>query len=268
MNKIRMFLIVMTVCAIATPLVAQEEEKPPPMVAKNHFVTVNSGQALEFEAAYKGHLEWHANKNDTWYWHTWQITNGQNLGQYIIRTGNHTWADFDEHAEFSKEDSAHYLENVSGYVKKLSSNMVVAVPDISKWPDDYGIPTMVDCQRLPDRYSQYSQAFYHTIEKIHKAIVEKEIALHLLLVASSPVAVKDLARPGSWYSHSRAGPSTVRAGATGILEDGRGGLRRLRNRPDPQNDGVQGHTSTRRTSWPPIGWTSATTHQNNRIPND
>lgn len=174
MNKIRMFLIVMTVCAIAIPLVAQEEEKPAPMVAKNHYVTVNSGQALEFEAAYKGHLEWHANKNDTWYWHTWQIANGQNLGQYIIRTGNHTWADFDEHAEFSKEDSAHYLENVSGYVKKLSSTMVVAVPDISKWPDDYGIPTMVDVNVFQVS-SQYSQAFYNAMEKIHKAIVEKEM---------------------------------------------------------------------------------------------
>jgi len=174
MNKIRMFLIVMTVCSIAIPLVAQEEEKPASMVAKNHYVTVNSGQALAFEAAYKGHLEWHANKNDTWYWHTWQIANGQNIGQYIIRTGNHTWADFDEHAEFSKEDSAHYLENVSGYVKKLSSTMVVAVPDISKWPDDYGIPTMVDVNVFQIN-NQYSQAFYHTMEKIHKAIVEKEM---------------------------------------------------------------------------------------------
>lgn len=174
MKPLRMILVMMTVCAIALPLMAEEEEKAPPMVAKNHFVTVNPGQALEFEAAYKGHLEWHADKNDTWYWHTWQVVNGKNLGQYIIRTGHHTWADFDEHAEFSKEDSAHYYENVSKYVKKLSSNMVVASPDISKWPDDYGVPAMVDVNVFQVN-NEYSNAFYHTMKKIHKAIVEKEI---------------------------------------------------------------------------------------------
>jgi hypothetical protein len=97
MSKFRMFLIVMTVFAVAAPLMAQDEEMPPPMVAKNHFVTANPGQALEFEAAYKGHLEFHANNNDSWYWHTWQIANGQDFGQYIIRTGNHSWSDFEQH---------------------------------------------------------------------------------------------------------------------------------------------------------------------------
>jgi len=174
MSKIRMLLIVMTVCAIVAPLMAEEEEAPEMVVAKNHFVTVNSGQALEFEAAYKGHLEWHANKNDTWSWHTWQIVNGQDFGQYIIRTGSHTWADWDEHADFSKEDSAHYLENVSGYVKKISSTMVVADPEISRWPEDYGMPTLVDVTVFQVN-NEYNRAFYHTMEKIHKAIVEKEI---------------------------------------------------------------------------------------------
>jgi len=169
-----MFLIVMTVFAIAAPLMAQDEEMPPPMVAKNHFVTVNSGQTLAFEAAYKGHLEWHANKNDTWYWHTWQVSNGQNLGQYIIRTGDHPWSDFDEHAKFSVEDSAHYVQNVSQYVKKIDSNLVVSVPSLSNWPEDYGIPTMVEVSVFQVN-REYGRAFYGAIKKLHEAIVEKEI---------------------------------------------------------------------------------------------
>jgi hypothetical protein len=176
MKTFRMFLIVTIVCACAAPLVAQEEEKPPPMVAKNYFLTVNPGQGLGFEAAYKGHLEWHASKNDTWYWHTWQIANGKNLGQYIVRTGGHTWADFDEHAAFSAEDSAHFVENVSGYVTKISSNMVVVDPEISRWPEDYGTPTIVSVNVYQfDR--EYSRAAYHTIKKIHTAIVEEELPI-------------------------------------------------------------------------------------------
>ena len=174
MSKFRMFLIVMTVFAIAAPLMAQDEEMPPPMVAKNHFVTANPGQALEFEAAYKGHLEFHENNNDSWYWHTWQIANGQDFGQYIIRTGNHSWSDFDERGDFAMKDVTHYLENVSGYVKKISSNMVVAVPSISNWPEDYGIPTMVEVSVFQVN-REYGRAFYSAIKKLHEAIVEKEI---------------------------------------------------------------------------------------------
>ena len=174
MSKFRMFLIAMTVFAIAAPLMAQDEEKPPSSVAKNHFVNANPGQALEFEAAYKGHLEFHANNNDSWYWHTWQVTSGQNFGQYIIRTGDHSWSDFDGRGDFGQQDYMHYLKNVSAYVKKVTSNMVVGVPSLSNWTNDYGLPKMVDVTVF-QVHSEYDQAFSHTIQKIHKAIVEKEI---------------------------------------------------------------------------------------------
>lgn len=174
MSRFRMILIAVAVFAVAAPLMAQEEEEPPMSVAKNYLITVNPGQGLEFEAAYRGHMEWHATKNDTWYWGTWQIVNGAKLGQYIVHTGNHTWADFDEHGEFSMEDSAHFVENVSGYVKKISSSMDVDDPSISKWPDDYGIPVMVDVTVFQVS-NEYSDAFYHTMKKIHEAIIDKEI---------------------------------------------------------------------------------------------
>jgi hypothetical protein len=174
MNRFRMFLIAIIVVAIAAPLTAQEAESPPPMVFQNFFVTVDIGQALAFEAAAKDHFEWHAIHNDTWYWHTWQIINGKHFGQYIIRTGNHTWADFDEHAAFDQQDAADFLENVAGYVTEVSSNIVVAAPDITRWPDDYGMPAMVDVTVFQVN-DEYGRAFYDTMEKIHKAIVEKDV---------------------------------------------------------------------------------------------
>ena len=103
-----------------------------------------------------------------------QVVNGPNFGQYIIRTGNHTWADWDERPEIQKADGVHYLENVSQYVKKVSSAMVVSSSEITNWPADYGMPTMVDVTVFRIN-NEYGQAWYHTIEKIHQAIVEKEI---------------------------------------------------------------------------------------------
>jgi hypothetical protein len=173
MNTYGKFLIMLTIVAIAAPLMAQEEGSPP-MVAENFFVTTDPGLALEFESAYRDHMEWHAQENDTWYWHTWQIVSGNNVGQYIVRSGNHAWADFDEHAEFASDDWAHFQSNVAKYVKEMSSTMVVSDPDISNWPDDYGIPTMVDVTVFQVN-NEYDRAFYHTIKKLHAAIIDKEM---------------------------------------------------------------------------------------------
>ncbi len=177
MAKNRMFLAAWIVLIIAAPLMGEEAEKPPMSVAQSYFVTVNFDQALEFEAAWKGHLEWHASKNDTWYWHTWQVANGKNLGQYIVRTGDHGWADFDDHAEFDRDDTADFLKNVSQFVHKVSSVMVVSSPEISNWPADYGMPTMVDVTVF-DINGGSDDAFYHMIKKLHEAIVEKDMPFH------------------------------------------------------------------------------------------
>ena len=174
MRKIQLILIALMVLAVAAPLMAQEEGKPPMTVAKNHFIDVSPGQALEFEEAYKGHIQWHANMNDTWYWHTWQVVNGENFGQYIIRTGGHQWSDWDEHAEFSKEDGAHFWKNVAGFVQDISSVMVVSNMEISNWTEDYGLPTMVEVTVFHIK-GEYSRAFYSAVEKLHEAIVEKEM---------------------------------------------------------------------------------------------
>jgi hypothetical protein len=174
MKRFRIYLIAIIAVAIAAPLMAQEDEQPPPMVAQNFFVTVDVGQIVAFEGAAKKHFEWHAAQHDTWYWHTWQIVSGEHFGQYIVRSGNHTWADFDEHAAFDQKDTADSLENAARYVKDLSSNIVVAAPEITKWPDDYGMPAMVDVTVIQVN-DEYGRAFYDTMEKIHKAIVEKDI---------------------------------------------------------------------------------------------
>ncbi len=174
MRKMQPILIMLMVLAIAVPLMAQEEEKPQMTVAKNHFINVSPGQALDFEAAYTGHIQWHAEMNDTWYWHTWQVVNGENLGSYIMRTGGHQWSDWDEHAEFSKADGAHFWKNVAPFVQDISSVMVVSNDEISNWTNDYGMPTMVDVTVFHLK-GEYRRGFYSAVKKLHEAIVEKEI---------------------------------------------------------------------------------------------
>jgi hypothetical protein len=68
------------------------------------------------------------------------------------------------------------VENVSGFVKKISSNMVVAAPKVSNWPEDYGMAPMVDVN-IYQLDKEYGRTAYHTIKKIHEAIVKKEMPL-------------------------------------------------------------------------------------------
>ena len=175
MSNSRWFAVLATALMVAAPVAAQEEQ-PTTMVAKNYFLTVFPGQGAQFEAAYKSHVQWHVDNDDDWYWHTWQIENGENMGQYIVRTGDHEWADFDGRDEYDARDSAHYVEYVSPYVQSLSSNLVVSAPSLSKWPDG-GVPKMVEVSVFEVRPDS-ARAFYHAIENFHDVIVEKDMAFN------------------------------------------------------------------------------------------
>jgi hypothetical protein len=65
---------------------------------------VKSDRFPQFEEALRQHLAFHRTNGDPWAWHTWQIVNGDMLGQYYLRTHGHQWRDFDANAELRRSD--------------------------------------------------------------------------------------------------------------------------------------------------------------------
>ena len=171
----RLLIVVIGLVIAAGGLTAAEDE--PGLVSKSHLIIVKPDRSLEFEAAYRQHLEWHTNNNDPWPWHTWQIVNGDNLGQYIIRTHGHRWEDFDAAPELRKADSTDFMAKVAPFIHKMSSVLGEFDPTISNWPVDAGRPALVEISEYELSYQGYG-SFRHAIGKVRDALLKTRPDIH------------------------------------------------------------------------------------------
>jgi hypothetical protein len=173
---LRKLLIIVVGLLIATagPAVAEDEFG---LVAKSHLVIVKPEKFMEFEAAYRQHLEWHSKNNDPWPWHTWQIVNGENLGQYIIRTHGHQWKDFDAAPELRRSDADDFKTKVAPYVHRRSSVLLEFDPKISNWPSDAARPALVEISEYELSYQGYDD-FRHAVKKIRDALLKTRPDIH------------------------------------------------------------------------------------------
>ena len=143
----RKILVVLAVLFLATLLPAQQQPAaaggamPPSMICEIHINKVKSGMTQQYEQGRAKHMAWHKSQNDAWEWNTWEITTGENTGNYIVGSCGHTWKDFDAREKFNVADSANALstmgntfaaETMSYYV--LRSDMTQQMPESSKPP--------------------------------------------------------------------------------------------------------------------------------------
>ena len=173
----------MGICAAAVltfssglALAQEAAEKPPESLAWEYFVSPAPGQGMKLEAAMKQHYVLHMKAKDPWRRNVWEVTTGDHVGSYIIRTGNHTWADFDHEIQFSgdREDLA---ANVFPHIASVSSVIVEWDVDVSRWPEDLPMPKMVDVTVYHLKPGAWRK-FYMAIKKVNEAIGEKKLPLH------------------------------------------------------------------------------------------
>ncbi len=158
-------------------VIAQEAaEKPPESLAWEYFVSPVMGQGMKFEAGMKQHLLLHKKANDPWRRDVWQVVTGDRVGSYIIRTGNHTWADFDHEATIpgDREDLA---ANVSPYLSSVAAAITEWDTEISRWPQDLPMPKMVEVTVYHLKPGAWRK-FYMAIKKVHEAIGEKKLPMN------------------------------------------------------------------------------------------
>ena len=140
-------------------------------LAKIYFVNVKSGHGAEFVAALKEHVEWRKQASDPWTWSVYQIVNGQNLGDFVIRSGGHTWADLDSYEEFLAKGAVEFNKNVGPHIES-TSNTITAVDttNINWYPnnDDVNLISVITYHLKPG----HERAFTQAINKYHTAIKE------------------------------------------------------------------------------------------------
>jgi hypothetical protein len=162
-------LTVLAVMAAALPIAAQEQE--PGLVAKVLRISVEPAQVLRFEQALREHLALHERAADSWAWHAWQVVNGQDHGQYLLRSHGHRWQDFDDHAAASDLDAADFVAHVAPYARSITSTLEVVEPAISSWSRDAARPNLVELVTYSIRFDG-SRDFLHVVDKVHRAATQ------------------------------------------------------------------------------------------------
>ena len=132
------FCVLVFSCALLLGVVPALAQVQPKTVAEVLFVAPKPGSTADFEAATKRHMQWHRQQNDTWAWIVWEEVNGERMGQYVVGTFGHDWKDFDDRANFEKEDVANAMSLIGPYIQSLSGSFYAVRPDLSLTPPSPG----------------------------------------------------------------------------------------------------------------------------------
>ena len=108
-------------------------------LAQGFVSVVKPGMAAQFEAAVKQHVEWRQQNNDPWTWTWFEVVNGETLGQYLVRSGNHRWADFDAYEEWNDRTGAraHFQTTVGPYLESIRSWITQQNAALSRQPENF-----------------------------------------------------------------------------------------------------------------------------------
>ena len=140
-------------------------------LAKVYFVNVKSGHGAEFAAALKEHVEWRKQAGDPWTWNVFEVVNGQNLGDFVIRSGGHTWADLDSYEEFLAKGAVEFNKNVGPHIESVSNAITATDTTNLNWypnNDDVNLISVLTYHLKPG----HGRAFTQAVSKYHTAIKE------------------------------------------------------------------------------------------------
>lgn len=136
-----------------------------------HFVKPKAGETLQWEAAYKKHVEWHRSKNDASSWPVWEIITGERAGHYAIGTFSHHWKDLDR--ALGAEDSTHAREYLDRHTESATMEVWRYRPGVSNPPKGDEAPAYAAVY-----YRHLNQGMTGTytgaVRKINDAIVQAD----------------------------------------------------------------------------------------------
>jgi hypothetical protein len=175
MGNKKLFLVLISVFCLgllSQNLLAQQNS-----LARMYHVKVKAGHGVEFAAALKEHAAWRKQAGDPWTWVVYQVANGKDLGHYLIRSGGHTWSEFDEYEDFLRKGGVEFNKTVGPHVKSVS-NVITAVDTVNiDWPEnwqDVNLISLVTYHLKPG----HGPAFTQAVSKYHKAIQDNNRDVH------------------------------------------------------------------------------------------
>lgn len=143
-------------------------------IATEWLIWSKRDQSKAFQAALKQHVAWRKSAGDPFEWQVYQPVLGDDLGYYLIRSGNHAWADMDRERDWAEKQDAgsHYQQDVGSHAAREMHFFGRTLTQYSHWTDS-------------DDYRYYGVTNYHfkpgtgeavkdVLEIVHKAVTEQK----------------------------------------------------------------------------------------------
>jgi len=179
------FLVLVLFCLTTALATAQAV---PASVCEVHINKVKPGMAAQYESGRAKHMAWHKSQSDTWSWQTWEITTGENTGNYLIASCGHTWKDFDAREKFNVADSANANATMGNTLAGETMTYYTVRPDLgppSKTTTTPAYLSVIYFHLKPEGIAEFNDS----VKKITSAMSK----------------VDD--RPSTWYSLANGGRS-------------------------------------------------------------
>jgi hypothetical protein len=142
-------------------------------LARSYTVTPKAGMAAQFEVALRAHAQWRMDNNDPWTWGVSVVETGEDLGTYGIRSGGHSWADFDAYdAGFGPQGFLHWMATVAPLVESMTSVITMTDQANSKPAPPGTTIAFVNVQQFqlrPGRELEFNQLVTRAMEVLTKA---------------------------------------------------------------------------------------------------
>lgn len=139
---------------------------------------VTPADAGAFEAALAEHVAHRIEQGDPWGWTVMQVVSGEDLGDFIYRSGSHEWADFDAYDEgFGGEAGQHYQETVAQHVADTRQWVTATDTANSRLPAEWDAIHLIGVTTYHLEPGMQQQ-FDEVIGTIHGAIVDADWPAH------------------------------------------------------------------------------------------
>jgi hypothetical protein len=149
--------------------------------------TPKSGSGTGFQEAFRSHMEFRQVQGDTWNWSMWEVVTGENVGDFMVISMDHEWADFDTYqdSDFAEVAGPHWGATVGPLVEKVSSVILQGDTTFAKLPTDPGyevnLVNLMTFHLIPGKMMAFNQA----LAQIHQAMVGADMPVYYM--GSMPV---------------------------------------------------------------------------------
>ena len=134
MKKLPLTLVLLAGVTILPPAQLSAQD-----LAIVYTLTPKSGNGPAVRAALADYTDWLRQQNDDWGWGVFQVVQGENVGDWILRSGGHDWGDLDErYDDLGPRAVQRFQSNVLPLLESLTSQTTRSDPALTNNPPDTG----------------------------------------------------------------------------------------------------------------------------------